>query len=78
MIEDPKSMSLVRAMIRLGHDLGLEIVAEGVESVDQAASLRALGCDYAQGFYYSRPKDLSDLLAWLAEQPGPTSTPHSV
>ncbi len=63
MMHQPKSMSLVRAMIQLGHDLGLQMVAEGVETADQAASLRALDCDHGQGFYYARPTPLSDLLA---------------
>jgi EAL domain-containing protein (putative c-di-GMP-specific phosphodiesterase class I) len=63
MMHQPKSMSLVRAMIQLGHDLGLQMVAEGVETADQAASLRALDCDHGQGFYYARPMPLSDLLA---------------
>lgn len=65
MLQSPKTMSLVRAMIQLSHDLGLLTVAEGVEDADQAAALRALGCDRAQGFYYSQPLALPDVLDWL-------------
>ena len=39
----------------LAHDLGLQAVAEGVENTEQEATLRALGCEAAQGFHYSRP-----------------------
>jgi diguanylate cyclase (GGDEF)-like protein len=65
MLEQPKSMSLIRAMIQLGHDLGMQIIAEGVESVEQEASLRALGCDFGQGFFYTRPVPLPELLDWV-------------
>ena len=46
---------LVSAMVAMGKALGLEIVAEGVETPDQAAQLRALGCDKAQGYLFARP-----------------------
>ncbi len=46
---------VVRAIVDLGHALGLTIVAEGVEELEQAAGLRAMGCDLAQGYLYSRP-----------------------
>jgi diguanylate cyclase (GGDEF)-like protein len=68
MLDQPKSMSLIRAIIQLGHDLGMQIIAEGVESVEQEASLRALGCDFGQGFYYSRPVALREMLEWIVGQ----------
>jgi diguanylate cyclase (GGDEF)-like protein len=46
---------LVRTAIDLGHNLGLTVVAEGVEEVEQVLALRALGCDVAQGYHYARP-----------------------
>jgi diguanylate cyclase (GGDEF)-like protein len=46
---------LVRTAIDLGHNLGLTVVAEGVEGAEHVAALRALGCDIAQGYYYARP-----------------------
>ena len=55
MLHERKSMALVQAMIQLAHDLGLQAVAEGVENTEQEATLRALGCEAAQGFHYSRP-----------------------
>jgi EAL domain-containing protein (putative c-di-GMP-specific phosphodiesterase class I) len=57
---------LVRTAIDLGHNLGLTVVAEGVESADHVDALRVLGCDIAQGFYFARPLPpelVSELLA---------------
>ncbi|HYH25153.1 MAG TPA: EAL domain-containing protein [Blastococcus sp.] len=57
---------LVRTAVDLGHNLGLTVVAEGVEDTGQVAALRELGCDIAQGYYYSRPvaaEALDELLA---------------
>ncbi|MBA3280670.1 MAG: EAL domain-containing protein [Acidimicrobiia bacterium] len=57
--------TIVRSMIDLGHNLGLEVVAEGVEHVDDLRLLRRLGCDLAQGFHLSPPLPLPLLLSWL-------------
>ena len=46
---------LVRTAIDLGHNLGLTVVAEGVEGAEHVDALRALGCDIAQGYHYARP-----------------------
>jgi EAL domain-containing protein (putative c-di-GMP-specific phosphodiesterase class I) len=56
---------IVRSTVELGHNLGLKVVAEGVE--DQAAwdKLKVLGCDSAQGYYMSRPLPSTDFLDWL-------------
>jgi diguanylate cyclase (GGDEF)-like protein/PAS domain S-box-containing protein len=55
MIRSPEALRLVRSIIELAHDLGLEVVAEGVESAEEAERLRELGCDHAQGYFFSRP-----------------------
>jgi diguanylate cyclase (GGDEF)-like protein len=63
---DPNSASLVRALMGLGHGLGLTITAEGVERPEQATALLDQGCQHAQGFLYSKavPADVAlDLLA---------------
>jgi EAL domain-containing protein (putative c-di-GMP-specific phosphodiesterase class I) len=46
---------VVRAMVNLMHDLGMEVTVEGVETAEQYAFVRDLGCEYAQGFHFSRP-----------------------
>jgi len=55
----------VKAMIELAHTLGFEVVAEGVETSDEATILSALKCDYAQGYLYSRPLPVEDFEALL-------------
>jgi diguanylate cyclase (GGDEF)-like protein len=57
--------TIVRSMIDLGHNLGLEVVAEGVEHADDLQLLRRLGCDLAQGYHVSHPLALPELLHWL-------------
>ncbi|HEX7910074.1 MAG TPA: EAL domain-containing protein [Paraburkholderia sp.] len=52
---DPQSAALVGAIIAMAHALKLRVTAEGVETAEQAAQLEALGCDEAQGFWFSRP-----------------------
>jgi EAL domain-containing protein (putative c-di-GMP-specific phosphodiesterase class I) len=57
---------IVRTIITLGRNLGLRVIAEGVETVEQIDKLRELGCEYAQGFYFSVPinaREATDLLA---------------
>jgi EAL domain-containing protein (putative c-di-GMP-specific phosphodiesterase class I) len=54
--------ALVRAIVLLAHELGRTVVAEGVEAPEDAAVLRALGCEYAQGFYYGQPMSERDAL----------------
>ena len=53
--EDTDNQEIVRAIIQLGHILKLEIIAEGVETAEQLAYLRAFGCDQIQGYLFSKP-----------------------
>jgi diguanylate cyclase (GGDEF)-like protein len=53
--EDVQDTAIVQMVIDLAHTFGMEIVAEGVESKEQAQQLREMGCDMAQGFYFARP-----------------------
>ncbi len=55
MMHSPEALRLVRSIIELAHDLGLSVTAEGVETGEEAERLRALGCDKAQGYHFSRP-----------------------
>jgi diguanylate cyclase (GGDEF)-like protein len=64
-----ESYRLVRAMIDLAHNLGLEVVAEGVESAEQLALLARFGCDQVQGYLISRPVPLAQLGRLLSSNP---------
>lgn len=60
------SRSIAESMIAMAHKLGLKVIAEGIEKAEQAAVLRAVGCDYGQGFLFSRavpPEEFGRLLA---------------
>ncbi len=55
----PEAARLVNSIIELAHDLGLSVVAEGIETAEDIERLRDLGCDYGQGYYFSRPVPVS-------------------
>jgi len=59
MLESPGSMEIVRAVAGLAHNLGIEIVAEGVETREQLSQVCDLKCDYAQGYHFSKPIPIS-------------------
>jgi diguanylate cyclase (GGDEF)-like protein len=65
MLSDPQDEVIVRSTIDLGHNLGLLVVAEGVESIPILDRLRDVGCDVAQGYCISEPLLADDLIAWL-------------
>jgi EAL domain-containing protein (putative c-di-GMP-specific phosphodiesterase class I) len=64
MDRDPSDRAIVRSTIDLGRNLGLKVVAEGVETAAVLADLRELGCTYAQGFHISRPLEPDALPGW--------------
>ena len=62
---DADDAAIVRPTISLGHNLGLQVVAEGVEDGDSYAMLADYGCDFVQGYFISRPLSAEDLESWL-------------
>jgi diguanylate cyclase (GGDEF)-like protein len=64
-MEESDDMVIVRSTIELAHNLGLKVVAEGIEDEKSLARLRAMDCDEAQGFFMSRPLPEDRLLEWL-------------
>ncbi|MGF7191034.1 diguanylate cyclase (GGDEF)-like protein [Robbsia andropogonis] len=67
MAEHVSDKTIVRSTIDLGHNMGLKVVAEGVENVEVMNQLRELNCDLAQGYHLSRPLPPERLEVWLAE-----------
>lgn len=64
-LTNPQDKTIVRAITDLGHNLGLEVVAEGVEHAEQRELLKALGLDRAQGFEIAKPMPKREFLSWL-------------
>jgi diguanylate cyclase (GGDEF)-like protein len=65
---EPDAVEIVRTIVALAHTLGLEIIAEGVETEEQAALLREMGCQFAQGYFFAGPLTAGDAAARLAAQ----------
>jgi EAL domain-containing protein (putative c-di-GMP-specific phosphodiesterase class I) len=68
MEHDDNDDVIVRSTIELGHNLGLRVVAEGVETQETWSRLAQLGCDTAQGFFISRPLQRIVLVDWLRKR----------
>jgi EAL domain-containing protein (putative c-di-GMP-specific phosphodiesterase class I)/FixJ family two-component response regulator len=69
MLADNDARALVRKTIELGHELGMRVVAEGVETEEQAATLLRKGCDVGQGYYFAKPMAVVDLAEWIKSRP---------
>ncbi|MBX9715304.1 MAG: EAL domain-containing protein, partial [Burkholderiaceae bacterium] len=77
-LDDPTDWAITKAIIGLGHTLGLRVVAEGVERDQEAEWLRDAGCDELQGFLFSRPMAAEAVQAWLVGRSlAPTPAPHA-
>jgi diguanylate cyclase (GGDEF)-like protein/PAS domain S-box-containing protein len=61
-----KNADIVRAIVSLAHGLGIKVTAEGVETSEQLSQLQVLKCDYAQGYYFSRPLSSEAITSWIA------------
>ncbi len=65
-LDDPRCMSIVRAVVQMADALECDIVAEGVETEKQLGQLKTLGCEYAQGYFVGRPQSVTDALALVS------------
>lgn len=63
--ENPKTKSIVHSIIEMAHEIGIKTVAEGVETEEQVSFLRQSGCDYIQGYYYSKPLPEEEFVEFL-------------
>jgi EAL domain-containing protein (putative c-di-GMP-specific phosphodiesterase class I)/GGDEF domain-containing protein len=66
--DDHKRKTIAEAMVKMAKGLGLEVVAEGINSQADEDTLRSFGCDIGQGFYYAKPMPIDDYLDWLVLQ----------
>jgi EAL domain-containing protein (putative c-di-GMP-specific phosphodiesterase class I) len=69
MAEDPDDVMIARSIIDLGHNQGLKVVAEGVQSQPTLDKLIELGCDLVQGYFISRPIPADELTRWVTTSP---------
>ena len=61
----PENIEIIKAIVNLAHNLGLDVVAEGIEKESQEKLLRTLGCDLGQGYYYARPMPRDEAEAFI-------------
>jgi diguanylate cyclase (GGDEF)-like protein/PAS domain S-box-containing protein len=77
MITSAEDAALVRSVVDLGHNLGMEVVAEGVEDPLTTTALAELNCDVAQGFHFAQPAPASEMAVWLQRSVNGPSTRRS-
>ncbi|HVA24955.1 MAG TPA: EAL domain-containing protein [Chloroflexota bacterium] len=68
-LDDEKDAAIVRSIIDLGHNLGMTVIAEGIDDPTLADKVGLLGCDRGQGYYFGRPMAADQLNEWLATSP---------
>ena len=66
-LEDAGDEAIIKAILALAHSFRLAVIAEGVETAQQAERLKALGCDYFQGYLFSKPLTSEQATVWLQQ-----------
>jgi EAL domain-containing protein (putative c-di-GMP-specific phosphodiesterase class I) len=66
--KDPNNATIVRTIIEMAHSLGFSVVAEGVETEEQATFLRLMRCERAQGYLFARPMPAADLVKLFSQK----------
>jgi EAL domain-containing protein (putative c-di-GMP-specific phosphodiesterase class I) len=67
--EAAENIEIVRTIVSLADNMGMDVVAEGVETLGQLAQLRKLNCKYGQGYLFARPADAASIDAWIPQKP---------
>ena len=67
--EAAENIEIVRTIVSLAENMGMQVVAEGVETLSQLSQLRRLNCQYGQGYLFSRPMEAASIDAWIAGKP---------
>jgi EAL domain-containing protein (putative c-di-GMP-specific phosphodiesterase class I) len=70
-VTDPQSAIIVKNVAAIGRGLGLSVIAEGIETVEQERALLAIGCDEGQGFRYGQAIDGDAMMRWMIAAPAP-------
>ena len=70
MLSDPTNLAITKAIIGLGHTIGLRVTAEGVEHEEELCILQSVACDEVQGYYFAKPMPAAEFEKWLAERGG--------
>lgn len=71
MMNDESSIAIVRAIVALGKNLNMKIIAEGIESLTEATMLKGIGCEYAQGYHFAKPMPESDAIEFVKNWKSP-------
>jgi diguanylate cyclase (GGDEF)-like protein/PAS domain S-box-containing protein len=67
MLEDPNDLTIIEGVIRISDAFGIQVIAEGVETLEHGSTLLKLGCELAQGYFMARPMPSDKFLDWLAK-----------
>ena len=67
--EAAENIEIVRTIVSLADNMGMEVVAEGIETLGQLAQLRKLNCQFGQGYLFARPADAASIDAWISQKP---------
>jgi EAL domain-containing protein (putative c-di-GMP-specific phosphodiesterase class I) len=64
-----ENVAIVRTIVALAHALGMDVIAEGVETAAQLARLKSIGCEYGQGYFFAKPLPSEAATALMASEP---------
>ena len=68
MHSDHRRSEIVRTIIAMSQHLAMSVIAEGIETTEQATALRDMGCAYGQGYHFARPLEANHMLSWIQQR----------